>query len=148
MSTTRDRAAVKGRHSDELKKMLEGRRRELAHEVQTKVRDARSDSPHERDVLDHGESSEIDVQEAIGFALIQMKAETLDKIDAAINRIEQGIYGDCVECGAAIAKARLQALPFAVRCKDCEEAREEAEQHQRIAAQRLGSSALFRNVSN
>ncbi|MBY0493356.1 MAG: TraR/DksA C4-type zinc finger protein [Cyanobacteria bacterium] len=31
---------------------------------------------------------------------------------------------DCFECGEEIAEARLRALPFAVRCKDCEEALE------------------------
>ena len=72
-------------------------------------------------MLDEGESSEIDIQDDIGFALIQMKAETLNKIDTALRRLREGTYGDCFECGGQIAEARLRALPFAVRCKDCEE---------------------------
>jgi hypothetical protein len=39
-------------------------------------------------------------------------------------------------------------LPFAVRCKDCEEARETAERRERAAAQKRGSSALFYDMSN
>ena len=46
-------------------------------------------------------------------------------------RLEEGTYGDCFECGDEISEPRLRALPFAVRCKDCEEARETAEQRER-----------------
>jgi DnaK suppressor protein len=147
-TTTKTKAAAKSSRYNELKKMLEDRRRELMNEVQGKIRDARSDNAKERDVLDQGESSEVDIQEDIEFALIQMKAETLNKIDAALRRLDEGTYGDCFECGDEIAEARLRALPFAVRCKDCEEARETAEQRERVMAQRRGSSALFFDMSN
>ena len=76
------------------------------------------------EVLDAVESSEADIQEDIEFALIQMKSETLNKINDALVRLEQGNYGNCFDCGEEIAEKRLRALPFAVRCKDCEEARE------------------------
>jgi DnaK suppressor protein len=147
--TTKTRTvAAKGSRYNELKRMLEDRRRELVTAVQGKMRDARSEGTKEREVLDQGESSEVDIQEDIEFALIQMKAETLNKIDAALRRLEEGTYGDCFECGEEIAEARLRALPFAVRCKDCEEARETAEQRERMMAQRRGSSALFFDMSN
>ena len=147
-TTSKTTPAAKSSRYTELKTMLEDRRRELMNEVQGKIRDARSDGTKEREVLDQGESSEVDIQEDIEFALIQMKAETLNKIDAALRRLEEGTYGDCFECGEEIAQARLRALPFAVRCKDCEEARETAEQRERIMAQRRGSSALFFDMSN
>ena len=147
-TTTKTTTAVKSSRYNELKKMLEDRRRELMNEVQGKIRDVRSDSTKEREVLDQGESSEVDIQEDIEFALIQMKAETLTKVDAALRRLEEGTYGDCFECGEEIAEARLRALPFAVRCKDCEEARETAEQRERMAARRSGASTLFFDMSN
>jgi DnaK suppressor protein len=143
MATANTKAVAGRRRYDELKAMLETRRRELACEVRDKIRDARTDSILERDVLDQGESSEVDIQDGIGFALIQMKAETLDKIDAALQRLDEGTYGDCVECGAEIAGPRLRALPFAVRCRDCEEARETVERRERVMAGRRGASALF-----
>ena len=94
----------------ELKRILEDRRREITNEVQGKIRDVRaegSDKPHE--VLDQGETSEVDIQEDIEFALIQMKAETLNKINEALARLEDGNYGQCFECGDEIAEARLRA---------------------------------------
>ena len=148
MATKTMKTKVVARNSryDELKAMLEARRRQLVHEVHVKIRDARVDSTIERDVLDQGESSEVDIQDTIGFALIQMKAETLNKIDAALRRLAEGSYGNCFECGEEIAEARVRALPFATRCKDCEEAHETVEHRERMMSQRRESSALFLNL--
>ena len=148
MATTKTKTATKTNRYNELKRMLEDRRRELMSEVQGRIRDVRAEGHRERDVLDQGESSEVDIQDDIEFALIQMKSETLNKINAALQRLGQGVYGDCFECGDEIAPARLRALPFAVRCKDCEEARETAELRERAMAQRRGSSALFFDVAS
>ena len=122
--------------------------REILSEVQDKIREARTESRTNNDVLDAGESSEADIQEDIEFALIQMKAETLNKINEALRRLDEGAYGYCFECGSEIAQQRLRALPFAVRCKDCEEAREVAERRERMLAQRRGSSSLFFDMSS
>jgi DnaK suppressor protein len=137
-------AATESNRYDELKQMLQDRQRELVVEVQGKIRGVRTEGaekPH--DVLDQGETSEVDIQEDIELALIQMKAETLNKINEALARLEDGRYGMCFECGEEIAEARLRALPFAVRCKDCEEARENAAQRERSVNQRRGASSLF-----
>jgi DnaK suppressor protein len=147
-TTTKAKAAARTSRYNELRKMLETRRRELMNAVQGKIRDVRASEGKERDVLDQGESSEVDIQEDIEFALIQMKSETLNKVDAALRRLEDGTYGNCFECGDEISEARLRALPFAVRCKDCEEERETTEQRERYMAQNRGSSALFFDMSN
>src|SRR5690606_32493895 len=98
-TTTRKKVTATTSRYDELRKMLEDRRRELMNAVQGKIRDVRAEGHKEREVLDQGESSEVDIQEDIEFALIQMKSETLNKIDAALRRLEEGSYGDCFECG-------------------------------------------------
>ncbi len=146
-TTTKTKVAAKTSRYNELKKMLEDRRRELLNAVQGKIRDVRAEGGKDRDVLDQGESSEVDIQEDIEFALIQMKSETLNKVDAALRRLDDGSYGDCFECGDEIAEARLRALPFAVRCKDCEEAREVAAERERIWQQRRGGASLFMDMS-
>jgi DnaK suppressor protein len=138
-------ATPKSRYT-ELKRMLEDRRREIQAEVQGKMRDVRSEGTwggKQNEVFDAVESSEADIQDDIEFALIQMKSETLNKINDALVRLEQEDYGNCFDCGEEIAEKRLRALPFAVRCKDCEEARETAEQRERQMAARRGSSSLF-----
>ncbi len=148
MATTKSKTAAKTSRYNELRKMLEERRRELSNEVQGKIRDVRAEGGKDRDVLDPGESSEVDIQEDIEFALIQMKGETLIKVNEALRRLEDGTYGNCFECGDEIAGPRLRALPFAVRCKDCEEARETAEQRERQLVRRSGSSALFFDMAS
>ena len=131
---------------NELKQMLDGRRLEIEAEVQGRMRGVRADGAWGgklTEVLDAVESSEADIQEEIEFALIQMKSETLSKINDALARLDHGDYGNCFECGEEIAEKRLRALPFAVRCKACEEAKEVAEQRERQLFARRGASSLF-----
>jgi DnaK suppressor protein len=132
----------------ELRRILEERRREMVSEVQGKIRDVRSEAAGTpvNGVLDAAESSDADIQEDIELALIQMKAETLTKIDEALARLEKGTFGFCTECGEEISERRLRALPFALRCKDCEEAREIAEQREKQATTRR--SSLFFDMSS
>src|SRR5882724_7562238 len=145
MTKTQKTVAVaempKSRYSD-LKQMLDDRRRELQAEVQGKMRGVREEGAwggKMNEVLDAVESSEADIQEELEFALIQMKSETLNKVNDALVRLEQGDYGYCYECGEEIGEKRLRALPFAVRCKDCEEQREIAEQKERQQSARRGT---------
>ena len=138
-------AETGSRYSD-LKRMLDDRRRELQAAVQGKMRVVREEGSWGgklNEVLDAVESAEADIQEDLEFALVQMKSETLNKVNDALVRLEHGSYGDCFDCGEEIAEKRLRALPFAVRCKDCEEARETAEQRERQLTARRGTSSLF-----
>ena len=48
----------------------------------------------------------------------------LRAIDAALERIEDGTYGECTHCGEQIAEARLQAIPYAALCIECAKAEE------------------------
>ena len=134
----------------ELKRILEERRREIMDQVQGKIRDVRSEGANNPNlgVLDAAETSEADIQDDIEFALIQMKSETLNKIEEALHRLEEGTFGYCFECGEEISERRLRALPFAVRCKDCEEARENVQQRERMMAQRRGASSLFLDMQS
>ena len=105
--------AVETRY-EQLKAMLIARQRDLLAEVQGKTRG----------------------QDDLDVVLTQMKAETLNKINEALVRLEEGTYGLCFECGEAIAAPRLRALPFAVRCKACDEDIEMAQQRARAQARR------------
>ncbi len=148
MTTNLKKQTMDKTRYEELKKMLGERKREILSEVHEKIRDVRTENTFGKmnEVLDAGESSEADIQEDIEFALIQMKAETLSKINEALARLEEGAYGNCFECGEEITERRLRALPFAVRCKDCEEAREVAAKRERMLAQRQQSSSMFFDI--
>lgn len=113
-----------------LKGMLEDRRREI-HEKLRSLREAIPADSH--DVRDAEEQSVDDFVQEVDLALMQMKSETLKKIDQAILRLESGSYGRCQECDQEIAAARLRALPFALLCRDCQEESESRSRYEREA---------------
>lgn len=51
--------------------------------------------------------------------LLQYDESALDQIEGALERIEDGIYGVCAECGARIPKTRLNAIPHTPYCVKC-----------------------------
>ena len=53
------------------------------------------------------------------LALLGSDEDTLSQVDAAVQRIEDGGYGRCEECGEAILKLRLDAVPYAADCVRC-----------------------------
>lgn len=145
MRTTSTKTRKKPSRYEELRSILEERRLEIIGEVQHKMRDVRTEGAAvpAQGVRDEAEHSEAEIQDDIEFALIQMKAETLKKIGDALTRLEEGSFGDCYECGSEIAERRLRALPFAARCTSCEEAREDARQHDQLHGPRRGAVSLF-----
>ena len=143
---------ISGNRYEELRRILQERRREIMSEVIDRMRDVRTEGNGAvmQGVLDDVETSKADIQGEIEFALIQMKAETLAQIDEALARLEQEAYGYSFECGGEISEQRLRALPFAVRCKDCEELHERTERRDQEITQRHGEFSLttFMNSSN
>ena len=55
------------------------------------------------------------------LTLMQSEEETLEAIEAALERIEDGSYGLCEECNVRIPKTRLNAIPYATLCVRCAE---------------------------
>jgi len=53
------------------------------------------------------------------LSLMEHDGSALEQIEAALVRIEDGLYGVCLECEARIPKARLQVLPHTPHCVKC-----------------------------
>jgi DnaK suppressor protein len=134
---------------EDLVQVLGARRRRLQHDLDTKLRDARANTSGEGESrgLDTAEISDADLQQDVGLALIEMSAEALRRIDDAIARLASGEYGCCSECGAEISQKRLEALPFALRCQECEEAFEISTRRSRSLAQRRTGSFDWTDVT-
>ena len=77
--------------------------------------------------LDDGDWSVIDLSEDISLRQLSTHRETLIKIDNALRKLDEGTYGICEECGEDINEARLQVMPFAIYCIDCQEKMEQIE---------------------
>jgi RNA polymerase-binding protein DksA len=56
----------------------------------------------------------------IDYTLEENSEHVLGSIDEALRRIESGTYGTCVRCGKPISEERLEAIPYATRCIDCQ----------------------------
>jgi DnaK suppressor protein len=53
------------------------------------------------------------------LSLMETEEGTLDAVETAIEKIEDGVYGECEECSGSISKARLQAIPYTPLCIKC-----------------------------
>ena len=59
------------------------------------------------------------------LSLMENEGGTLAQIETSLERIEEGTYGQCEECGARIPKKRLKAIPYAILCIRCAEQQEQ-----------------------
>jgi DnaK suppressor protein len=103
-----------------IRSLLQARRRDLTEDLEERVARMRDDGaaitpPKETDESDAGD---LEVQ------LLEMVSTTLRRVDQAIESLDSGRYGWCTRCQRRISEARLRAVPFAVRCRECEGARE------------------------
>ncbi|MCG2708864.1 MAG: TraR/DksA C4-type zinc finger protein [Thermodesulfovibrionales bacterium] len=77
--------------------------------------------------LDDGDWSVVDLSEDISLRQLSNHREVMVKIDAALEKLQEGTYGICEDCGGKINEERLKVLPFAIYCKDCQEKIEQLE---------------------
>lgn len=65
----------------------------------------------------------------LAFALDEHESAELNAVQAALVRVREGTYGECVDCGQGVALARLQASPEAECCVSCQTRREQGHPH-------------------
>lgn len=74
---------------------------------------------------DMAELGSDNADQELTFSLLGSDKDTLDQIEAAIQRIEDGSYGRCEACGEQIPETRLDAIPYAALCVQCASQREQ-----------------------
>ena len=69
------------------------------------------------------EMDEIQASESreIGFATRGLLVERVNRLSAALDRLNDGVYGTCVECEEPISPARLRAMPEVLTCFSCQD---------------------------
>ena len=119
---------------EHLKAAVQNKRLELARAI-------RSQSTQliicegEHDVLDRMQSRR---EETVTF--LNTLTRTLAEVDAALMAMNEGSYGTCLECGEPIASRRLQAIPWASHCLQCQQAHDDSKQL-RVAAKGWSEAA-------
>jgi DnaK suppressor protein len=106
-----------------LRAQLDARAAELRDEVRAvdaETEGTPSSIAHSH-VEDAGERGEERFRSALRHAEKERDIAELHEIDAAYERMAQGSYGLCIDCGADIAPARLAVQPAGARCLACQE---------------------------
>lgn len=101
-----------------LKAWLQSRRRELVKRI---AADQDALKPVEVDQSTTGRLSRMDAlqSQAMDIEIERRRQRELQRIDAALQRINEGTYGDCVACGEEIAAKRLENDPTTPVCINC-----------------------------
>jgi DnaK suppressor protein len=125
---------------DELKRMLvemrDGIMDKIEQEMGTKLdKDPRLSTLATMDI---GDLSQLDFDENIDYALLQMHIERLRQIEDALDRLADGTYGVCENCGEVIPTERLKILPFTTYCVHCQEQREQAGAGSKLKQEKVG----------
>ena len=102
-------------------------------------------STSERDVGDFYDDADVEKHRQMINTLGERDRAKLKAIDEALSKIEDGIYGECEECGEDINKKRLNVLPFARYCVKCQsEFEKQLKQH---ADESIEDKLLYKDVS-
>lgn len=80
-------------------------------------------------VPDTGDESAADLLIDLDNAMVHRDVEEIRDIEAALERMEQGGYGTCIDCGLDIDCERLLAFPAARRCLLCQDQYEKTHAH-------------------
>ncbi len=109
---SKQKAALEGERGQEM-----ARAAELRAEADQMAADAEpGDTKFDEE---SGEGGTGNVEREHNLQLVAQAMSVVDEIDRALNKMGRGTYGLCENCAKPIAKARLEALPFAALCVEC-----------------------------
>ena len=116
-----------------LHQMLMRKRQEILKEIegslgQSLIEDKQRRLESARDV---GDQALMDLDRELGISLMEMRNRRRQAIDEALTRLNEGTYGICAECGIEISERRLEAVPFAKLCVECQSKEELLEKIER-----------------
>ena len=86
---------------------------------------SRADMAAEHDVRSLDDRAQAISERNDEFAMNEHETAELGEMEAALERLDAGTYGQCTDCGVSIPPARLNAYPTAQRCIDCQTAAEQ-----------------------
>jgi DnaK suppressor protein len=116
---------MRAREQKRFRKRLLEKRADLLGRVQA----ARSSETEGNDIEapDLGDRALSTITRDLLYQLTTGERDILRRIDAALDRIEDGAYGVCVHCAKRVQLARLEAVPWARHCIECQELQDRGE---------------------
>lgn len=119
--TPKEREA-RERRRDMLQQMLIRKRQEILKEIEGNLGQSLTEDQQRRleSARDVGDQALMDLERELGISLMEMRNRKRQSIDEALTRLTEGTYGICAECGIEISEKRLEAVPFAKLCVQCQ----------------------------
>lgn len=116
-----------------LKEILLEKREALIQEIKQQLGQSVTDEQQRRleAAMDSGDQALVDLEREMGISLQEMRNRERQLIDDALDSLDEGTYGVCADCEEEISEKRLQALPFARLCVECQSKRELMEKIER-----------------
>ncbi|MBA5865103.1 MAG: hypothetical protein GDA67_00225 [Nitrospira sp. CR1.3] len=110
------------RRRDALQQMLMRKRQEILKEIEGSLGQSLTEDQQRRleSARDVGDQALMDLDRELGISLMEMRNRRRQAIDEALVRLSEGTYGICAECGVEISERRLEAVPFAKLCVECQ----------------------------
>ena len=102
---------------EELENQLETLKQAIDHDRENLA----LESVTERGGNDSGDESSHELQTVLDLDRAERDVNELIHVEGAIKRLQQGNYGQCIDCEEDISSGRLEANPVAERCIDCQE---------------------------
>lgn len=130
--TAKEREA-RERRQEILHKMLLEKRQAIIKEIEESLGQSLTEDQQRRleSARDVGDQALMDLERELGISLMEMRNRRRQSIDEAITRLHEGTYGICADCGVEISERRLQAVPFAKLCVECQSREELLEKIER-----------------
>ena len=123
-TTTKGRDLLDRRTAQEIERFLRARRLALARLIRRGLGERREQAGEDSDAE---ASASRTLDDELQAALVDRASRELGQVDAALELLRERRYGLCRDCGAFIGLARLRSLPFAQRCRPCQERAEQAQ---------------------
>jgi len=95
------------------------------------------------DIGDEGDRADTERTHEISVLLSLRDKEKLLAIEEALEKLREGTYGVCEECGDEIGPARLKAMPLARLCVPCQSRLEKETAHQRVVEEKMRTQPLI-----
>jgi DnaK suppressor protein len=123
--TAKEREA-RERRREALHQMLIRKRQEILKEIEGSLGQSLTEDQQRRleSARDVGDQALMDLDRELGISLMEMRNRRRQAIDEALTRLSEGTYGICAECGVEISEKRLEAVPFAKLCVECQSRQE------------------------
>ncbi len=109
---------------ESVRKKLIGMRQAIISEAKAEVDQILSEGDKYNGVSDDGDFADVAFRDAIQGSKLTRHRLQLRDIEEALRKIEEGTYGVCNDCEEDIPVGRLNVMPFALRCVDCQEKHE------------------------